>query len=284
MTFSIVAWDPDAPDGREWGVAVASKFLAAASVVSWARAGAGAIATQALANVTYGPIGLDLLAAGQPSAETIDRLTSQDDGRAHRQVGVVDRNGAAATYTGEECLHWAGGRVGTGYSCQGNILTGPKVVDAMAETFEGTSGDLAHRLSAALYAGDRAGGDSRGRQAAGLFVVRESGGYFGDTDVAIDLRVDDHVDPVPELHRLLGIHRLLFPAESALEFIDMTPAIGNEVRLLLGALGFEVGSGEGYDDETKAALFNYVGTENLEARWTDEPQIERGILESLRSQ
>ncbi len=207
MTFSIVAWDPTAPDGREWGVAVASKFLAAASVVSWARAGAGAVATQALANVTYGPAGLELLAGGRSATESIERLTSQDDERDHRQLGVIDSDGNAATFTGTECLHWAGGRTGVGYSCQGNILAGPNVIDSMAATFESTEGDLATRLMAALYAGDRAGGDSRGRQAAGLLVVREGGGYLGDTDVAIDLRVDDHADPVPELQRLLEFVR-----------------------------------------------------------------------------
>jgi len=282
MTFSIVAWDPDAIDGREWGVAVASKFLAAASVVSWAKAGAGAVATQALANVTYGPDGLDLLAGGITAAQTIERLTAQDDGRDHRQLGIIDSNGTTATYTGAECLHWAGGRTGSRYSCQGNILTGPDVIDAMAETFESSEGDLADRLLAALYAADRAGGDSRGRQAAGLYVVREGGGYLGDSDVAVDLRVDDHRDPVPELQRLLGIHRLLFPAESALEFIDVTPDIASELRRLLVARGIEIGAGEGYDTEVKAALFTYVGTENLEARWSEQAQIERGVLESLR--
>ena len=282
MTFSIVAWDPDASDGREWGVAVASKFLAAASVVSWARAGAGAVATQALANVTYGPAGLDLLAGGTTAAETIERLTEQDDGRDHRQLGIIDSNGTTATYTGAECLDWAGGRTGLGYSCQGNILTGPDVIGAVAETFESSDGDLADRLVAAIYAGDRAGGDSRGRQAAGLYVVREGGGYLGDSDVAVDLRVDDHTDPVPELQRLLGIHRLLFPAESALEFIDVTPDIASELRRLLVARGVEIGAGEGYDAGVKAALFTYVGTENLEARWSEEAQIERGVLESLR--
>lgn len=284
MTFSIVAWDPNAADGREWGVAVASKFLAAASVVSWARAGAGAVATQALANVTYGPDGLDLLASGVVASETIERLTTRDDGREHRQLGVVDATGNAATYTGAECLEWAGGRTGSGYSCQGNILTGADVVAAMADSFETSRGDLADRLMAALYAGDQAGGDSRGRQAAGLFVVREGGGYLGDTDVAIDLRVDDHRDPVPELQRLLRIHRLLFPTESALEFIDVTPELSAELRQLLSLQGFAVGAGEGYDADLKATLFGYVGTENLEARWTDESRIELGVLESLRGQ
>jgi uncharacterized Ntn-hydrolase superfamily protein len=282
MTFSIVAWDPTAPDGREWGVAVASKFLAAASVVSWARAGAGAVATQALANVTYGPAGLELLAGGRSATESIERLTSQDDERDHRQLGVIDSDGNAATFTGTECLHWAGGRTGAGYTCQGNILTGPDVIDSMAATFESTEGDLATRLMAALYAGDRAGGDSRGRQAAGLLVVREGGGYLGDTDVAIDLRVDDHADPVPELQRLLDVHRLIFPAESALEFVDVTPQLSAELRQLLAGRGFDIGAGSGYDEDMKTALFKYVGTENLEARWTDEAQIERGVLDSLR--
>ena len=207
MTFSIVAWDPEA---HEWGVAVASKFLAAGSVVPWARAGAGAVATQAFANITYGPRGLALL--GSKSAdEVVADLINADEEREHRQVGIVDGAGEAAAFTGSECFDWAGSRGGDGYTCQGNILTGPDVVETMAAAFEAASGDLAGRLQAALAAGDRAGGDRRGKQSAAMLIAREGGGYLGDSDIALDLRVDDHPEPVEELGRLLGIHRLLFP-------------------------------------------------------------------------
>ena len=282
MTFSIVAWDPDAPEGSEWGVAVASKFLAAGSVVPWARAGAGAVATQALANVTYGPRGLDLLESGTPANEVIDILTSADDGSEHRQVGVVDAAGRSATFTGAECLEWADGRTGDGYTCQGNILTGPEVVDAMVDAFESAAGDLSEKLVAALLAGDSAGGDSRGRQAAGIFIVRQGGGYLGDSDVAVDLRVDDHEDPVPELERLLSIHRLLFPRASELAFVDIDAAVAAELRSLLIRYGLDVSPGNGYDDSVKKALLDFVGTENLEARWTEDVAVERGVLHALR--
>jgi uncharacterized Ntn-hydrolase superfamily protein len=283
MTFSIVAWDPDAAEGAEWGVAVASKFLAAGSVVPWARAGAGAVATQALANVTYGPRGLELLEGGTPASEVVEVLTSADDGREHRQLAVVDAGGRAVTYTGSECLDWAGGLTGDGFACQGNILTGPEVLDAMVEAFKSVGGDLPNRLLAALLAGDRAGGDSRGRQAAGIFVVRQGGGYLGDSDVAVDLRVDDHEDPVPELQRLSAIHRLLFPRPSELTFVEINDSVTREVRFLLGDLGFDLGSGEGYDGVVKKALLDFVGTENLEARWTDDAAIEQGVLDMLRT-
>jgi uncharacterized Ntn-hydrolase superfamily protein len=283
MTFSIVAWDHDASGGAEWGVAVASKFLAAGSVVPWARAGAGAVATQALANVAYGPEGLTLLDSSMPAGGVIDALTTADESREHRQVGVVDCRGHAATFTGSECLDWAGGRTGPGYTCQGNILPGPEVLDAMVEAFESSESDLSTKLLDALLAGDRAGGDSRGRQSAGILVVREGGGYLGDSDVAVDLRVDDHTDPVPELQRLFAIHRRLFPSASELVFVDIDEVIVAEIRTALTGLGFDAGRGVVYDDTLKKALLDFVGTENLEARWTDEPAIEQSVLVMLRT-
>jgi uncharacterized Ntn-hydrolase superfamily protein len=283
MTFSVAAWNPNASGRAEWGVAVASKFLAAGSVVPWARAGAGAIATQALANVAYGPDGLKLLDRGIPAHEVIDTLTATDEGYDRRQVGVIDRSGLAATFTGSQCLDWAGGRTGPGFACQGNILAGPRVLDAMVEAFEASEADLATRLSDALLAGDRAGGDRRGRQSAGILVVREGGGYLGDSDVAVDLRVDDHTDPVPELQRLLSLHNLLFPEASELVFVDMDEAMVVEIRASLADLGYDAGLGVAYDDSLKKALFGFVGTENLEARWTDAPAVEKGVLDSLRT-
>src|ERR671914_978675 len=210
MTFSIVAWDPRAEPSAEWGVAVASKFLAVGSVVPWVGAGAGAIATQAYANLSYGREGLERLATGMSAADVVAALPEADEGRARRQVGVVDARGGAHNFTGEECFEWAGGKTGEGYCCQGNILTGPEVVDDMATAFEAASGDLATRLIEALAAGDAAGGDRRGRQSAALLIVREGGGYGGGIDKAVDLRVEDDPAPVGELRRLYGIHRLLF--------------------------------------------------------------------------
>lgn len=205
MTFSLAAHD-----GSAWGVAVASKFLAVGAAVPAAAYGVGAIATQAFANLAYRPDGLRMLGEGRSAHETLDALTATDPRRAQRQAGVVDREGRAATFTGERCTAWAGGRTGRGWAAQGNILTGPEVVDTLAAAFEGTSGALAVRLATALLAADRAGGDRRGRQSAALLVVSEQGGYGGGSDVLVDLRVDDSADPVPELMRLLDLHELYF--------------------------------------------------------------------------
>jgi uncharacterized Ntn-hydrolase superfamily protein len=281
MTFSIAAWDADATP-HEWGVAVASKFLAVGAAVPWAKAGAGAVATQALANLTYGPEGLELLQKGMPSNAVVRMLTGNDDQRQHRQVGVVDATGVAATFTGTECFDWAGGRTGDGYCCQGNILTGPDVVDDMCETFERAEGELAVRLLAALQAGDRAGGDRRGRQSAAILVVREGGGYGGGTDVSVDLRVDDHADPVPELFRLFDIQRLLFPRPEDLDFVPIDGAVADEMATLLERTGHSPGTTEGYDDRLKKALFEFVGTENLEERWSDEAKVDKKVLDFLR--
>ncbi|MDQ3941347.1 MAG: DUF1028 domain-containing protein, partial [Actinomycetota bacterium] len=182
------------------------------------------------------------------------------------------------------CFDWAGGRTGAGYCCQGNILAGPEVVDRMCDVFESAAGELAVRLLAALHAGDAAGGDRRGRQSAALLVVREGGGYGGGTDVAVDLRVDDHATPVAELARLFDIHRLLFPRPEDLDFIPVDAALADELRGLLEALGFRPGPpGAGYDAALRGALFEYVGTENLEERWSEEPQVEAGVLAYLRA-
>jgi uncharacterized Ntn-hydrolase superfamily protein len=279
VTFSIVAWD-DSCDPPEWGVAVASKFLAVGAAVPWAQAGAGAVATQVLANLAYGPDGLSLLAEGRSASDTVAALTGPDEDRQHRQLGVVDAEGRAATYTGDECLHWAGGRPGNGYCCQGNIWTGPDVVDRMCETFEATTGELAVRLLAALRAGDEAGGDSRGRQSAAIYIVREGGGYGGGIDRSVDLRVEDHGAPLDELERLFSLHRLYFPRPEDLDFIPLDDALRSEMTSLLTTAGYEV---EGGDSGLRDALYRYVGTENLEERWTEDDTIERGILEHLRS-
>jgi len=189
-------------------------------------------------------------------------------------LGVVDASGGAATFTGSECFDWAGGRAGPGYCCQGNILTGPDVVDAMATAFETTKGDLASRMLAAISAGDSAGGDRRGRQSAALLVVRTGGGYGGGTDKTVDLRIDDHERPVVELARLLELHRLYFPRPDELDFVPLDAGVKAELQPILTRLG--------YSGDFEQALFAYVGTENLEERWSDRGQVERAVLEHLR--
>jgi uncharacterized Ntn-hydrolase superfamily protein len=283
VTFSIVACDPDASSGPEWGVAVSSYFLAVGAVVPWAQAGVGAIATQAMASISFGPRGLELMSQGKDAGETLRMLTDADPDHDHRQVGTVDARGGASSFTGRECLAWAGAREGPGYSCQGNLLTGGDVVEAMADGFERASGELAERLVVALEAADEVGGDARGKQAAALLVVREGAGYLGDSDRAVDLRVDDHPEPVAELRRLFGLHALFFPRPEHLEFIPLDRRLAAELRRALDARGYDPGSGEGYDEGLKKALFNYVGTENLEQRWSDEAEIESRVLEHIRS-
>ena len=209
-TFSVVAADPRT---GEIGVAVQSRFLAVGAVVPWARAGVGAVATQALGNTTYGPEGLKLLAAGTAPDEALRQLTAQDERREVRQVGLVNAAGQAATYTGAECHAWAGGRTGPHYAVQGNILAGEAVVTAMAESFEKSAAsgkELGQRLIDALAAGQAAGGDKRGMQSAALLVVREGWGYAGLNDRYRDLRVDDHAAPIVELQRLYELHRRTF--------------------------------------------------------------------------
>ena len=206
-TFSIVAYDSTA---EEWGVAVESKFLAVGAVVPWAKAGVGAIATQAWGNTTYGPQGLALLQMGIPAQKVVEILTSQDQDRDQRQLGVVDAQGRAAAWTGDGCLSWAGHIVGQGFSVQGNILAGRQVVEKMAESFRSSRGTLGRRLIAALRAGQVAGGDKRGSQSAALLVVRKGGGYSGFNDRFIDLRVDDHPHPIEELERLYNLHEQTF--------------------------------------------------------------------------
>jgi uncharacterized Ntn-hydrolase superfamily protein len=280
MTFSIVARDPQT---GELGIAVQSKFLAVGAVVPWAKAGVGAIATQSWANTSYGPRGLELLASGLSAAETMARLTGEDDGRASRQVGIVGAGGAPATYTGDDCYPWAGGIAGEHHCCQGNILVGEETVLAMARTFEETQGYLCDRLLAALAAGQAAGGDSRGQQSAALLVVREGGGYSGFNDRFIDLRVDDAARPIDELQRILQLHKLyLFPPNAA-DILAIDQALAQEIQTLLTATGDYQGYISGtYDDITRDAFRKFSGRENLEERWFEDARIDRVVLNFLR--
>ena len=277
-TFSIAAFDPETDS---MGVAVQSKFLAVGSVVPWARAGVGAVATQAMANFNYGPRGLGLMAEGRTAEETVESLTNADEGRDHRQLGVVDARGRAASYTGSGCFDWAGGVTGEHYAAQGNILVGPETVDAMARAYEGTDGDLAARLLAALGAGQEAGGDSRGEQSAALLVVREGGGYGGDNDRVIDLRVDDHPHPIEELIRIRDLHTLYFGETVPEDVVAIDGDVREQVVASLRKLGYL--REDAPDDEALyGALTVFVGTENFEEREQARGYLDRAVLEFMR--
>ncbi|CAA9408980.1 MAG: FIG00672996: hypothetical protein [uncultured Rubrobacteraceae bacterium] len=279
-TFSIVAFDPETDS---LGVAVQSKFLAVGAVVPWARAGVGAVATQAMANYNYGPRGLDLMSEGKSAGETVEALTSADEGRDHRQVGVVDTRGGTATFTGSECFDWAGGVTGEHYAAQGNILVGRETVGAMARTYEEAEGDLAARLLAALDAGQEAGGDSRGRQSAALLVVREGGGYGGDNDRVIDLRVDDHPDPIEELMRIRDLHTLYFGETGPEDVVAIDGDVRDQVVSSLKDLGY-LAEDEPDDEALYRALAVFLGTENFEEREQARGYVDRAVLEFMRAQ
>jgi uncharacterized Ntn-hydrolase superfamily protein len=282
-TFSIVGCDLAT---GELGIAVASKFLAVGAVVPFAKAGVGAVATQSWANTSYGPRGLELLAAGDTPQQAIDALTGIDDAAQQRQVGIVDAAGRSATFTGTKCFPWAGGIAGPNFACQGNILVGEATVQAMAETFPRAQGSLVRRLLASLDAGQRAGGDSRGQQSAALLVVRENGGYGGFNDRMIDLRVDDAARPIAELARLLDLHELLFGKPRPEDLLPIDAALAMELQQLLARSGDYQGTTSGiYDAATFAALERYSGRENLEERLThdqDDARLDRKVLEYMR--
>lgn len=283
-TYSIVAYDKDT---QAWGVAVASKFLAAAAVVSWAQAESGAVATQALAKVGYGPDGLSMMRDGLSASETLERLLAGDPEYHQRQVGLVDKYGNVAAHTGTSCFAWAGHLTGDTYTCQGNILTGQETLDAMAETFENTGGELADRLVAALLAGDTAGGDSRGKQSAGVLVVKPHGGYGGDNDRYLDLRVDDDIEPVKRLHSMLELHHLYFGKPRPEDLLPVDKSIALELQTLLARRGHYQGVVDGnWNQISQEAFWAFCGIENLEERWSLDNQpdyIDRVVLEFVRS-
>jgi uncharacterized Ntn-hydrolase superfamily protein len=267
-TFSLVGCDLDR---GEWGVAVASKFLAVGSVVPWAEPQAGAVATQAYANPRYGPDGVALLRQGLSADEVVRRLTEADDGRDERQLGIVDAAGRGATFTGPQCNDWAGGRAGPGYAAQGNILVSGETVDALGDTFEASAGPLAGRLLEGLAAGEAAGGDSRGRQSAALLVVQRDGGYAGLSDILVDLRVDDHPEPVEELRRLFGLHDQLFGTTPRRRWLKVDDELRAEIGERLAALGYE-------------RLEDWAGVANLEERVDGDTEIDPVVLAELRRQ
>jgi uncharacterized Ntn-hydrolase superfamily protein len=271
-TYSIAACDLEA---RQWGVAVQSKFLAVGSVVPWAEPGVGAVATQAYANPRFGPDGLSLLRQGLAADEVVERLVAADDGRDERQLGVVDARGRSASWTGSECLDWAGHRNGSCHAAQGNILVGAETVDALAETFAETSGlPLAERLLRCLAAAQEAGGDRRGQQSASLLVVERDGGYAGLSDAVVDLRVDDHERPIDELRRIYATHQRLFGATARKAWVEVDAALAAELAERLERLG--------YEGELAGALDRWAGVENLEERVDGAEAIDPVVLEALR--
>jgi uncharacterized Ntn-hydrolase superfamily protein len=273
-TYSIAACDVAA---GQWGVAVQSKFLAVGSVVPWAEPHVGAIATQAYANPRYGPDGLALLRGGLSADEVVERLTDADDGRDHRQLGVVDGHGGSATYSGSACMDWAGGIAGAGFAAQGNILVGAETVAALASTFADTEGSpLARRLIDCLAAAQAAGGDRRGQQSAAVLVVERDGGYAGLSDVLVDLRVDDHAEPIAELARIYEIHLRLFGGTPRSEWIEVGDQLRTELEGRLAGLGYS-----GTLDEMFAA---WAGTENLEERVDGVERIDPVVLAELRGE
>jgi len=266
-TYSIVACDLEA---SQWGVAVQSKFLAVGSVVPWAEPEVGAVATQAYANASYGPNGIALLRDGLSASEVVERLTSEDDGRDERQLGVVDAKGGSASWTGPECLDWAGDRTGPCYAAQGNILVGEETVTALARTFEETTHlSLVQRLLECLAAAQAAGGDRRGQQSASVLVVQRNGGYAGLSDILVDLRVDDHERPIQELRRIYKLHQRLFEVSPREDWLPLEGELRVEVNERLGRLGHET-------------LDEWASVENLEERVDGENSIDPVVLDALR--
>ena len=279
MTFSIVGADPETGD---WGVAVASKFPCVGAVVPYARAGVGAIATQAWGNTSFGPDGLDLMASGMPAGDALDKVLAADEGREDRQVAFVDASGRAVTFTGERCMEWAGGIAGERFAAQGNILVGEQVIADMATAFTATGGDLCDRLLAALVAGDAAGGDRRGRQSAALLVVREGGGYEGRNDRYIDCRVDDHSRATDELVRLFEVWDETMLVRND-PLLPSTPELVLDLQRRLRKLGTYGGEDTGsFDVATREALADWAGANNLEGRLRDDDDISQMLVREIQ--
>lgn len=279
-TFSIVGYDPK---NREWGVAVQSKFLGVGALVPWAKAGAGAIATQSWCNTSYGPKGLELLEKGLSAEAVMQELLKDDEGREYRQVGIVDSNGGSATFSGKSCFDWAGGIKGENFACQGNILVNKETVQALADTFNNAKGDLADRLVAALDAAQSAGGDSRGKQSAALLVVKEKGGYGGFNDRYVDLRVDDHPEPIKELARLLKLYKLYFYKTKEGNIVKLEGQTLQDIKQMLQKTGYYEGEiNDIYDESFKEWLKKFYLTENFDERIREDQYIDKEVLEYLR--
>ena len=279
-TFSIVAYDATL---EAWGIAVASKFQAVGAVVPWAQAGAGAVATQSYANTAYGPMGLECMSEGLSAQDVLVKLLAEDEERELRQVGIVDARGSSATFTGADCHEWAGGKTGDNYCVQGNLLAGPAVIEQMAEAFETSEKALPERLLDALFAGDQAGGDRRGKQSAAIYVVKSEGGYAGFNDHWIDYRVDDHGDPIPRLMEIFALHSLYFGESAADEKIEINGAVCKALQRMMQDQGYNIEGITGeYDAETKSELRRFIGNENFEERTDfDHGTIDQPVYEYL---
>jgi len=284
MTFSIVAFDPKTGD---LGVAVQSKFPCVGSIVPWAKSNVGAVATQANINTTFGPRGLKLLEEGFSSSEVLSKLLEDDDLREQRQVGIIDAKGNAVAFTGKDCFYWAGHVVGENFSCQGNILVSEETVKSMAEAFQETNGDLADKLLAVLSAADEEGrGDVRGKQSAALLIVREKGGFGGFTDVMVDLRVDDHKEPIKELIRIFEmIDMIMLEREDPSNIMKIEGDVSLNIKRVLIELGYidkdpsEIL--EKWEKTDTKAFENWVGINNFENKWKNDGTIWKSIYDYL---
>ncbi len=278
-TFSIVARDPET---GELGVAVQSKFLAVGSAVGWAKAGAGAIATQAMANLDFGELGLIILNKGYSATQTMEALKALDPQIEDRQFGIVDKNGNAATFTGQNCFDYAGGITEENLACQGNILVSQATVQALADTFKSTKGSLARRLVSALDAAQDAGGDRRGRQSASLLVVKEGGSYGGFNDKYIDLRVDDDPEPIKKLKHLLSLHEMYFNRPMPEEIVEVEVDLASRIQTALKKLNYYQGEISGkFDEKTVSAYNDFCGWENYEERIIDDKHVDKMVVEAL---
>nr|WP_147662738.1 DUF1028 domain-containing protein [Candidatus Prometheoarchaeum syntrophicum]QEE15840.1 Putative peptidoglycan binding domain protein [Candidatus Prometheoarchaeum syntrophicum] len=284
MTFSIVAFDPKTGD---LGVAVQSKFPCVGSVVPWAKANVGAIATQAFVNTTYGPMGLKLLEEGYSASEVLSKLLKDDDLREQRQVGIIDAKGNAVAFTGKECFYWAGQVVGENFSCQGNILVSDETVKSMAEAFKETEGDLADKLLAVLSAADEEGrGDVRGKQSANLLIVREKGGYGGYTDIMVDIRVDDHKEPIKELKRIFNIYdMIMLEREDPMNLIKIEGDVSLNIKRVLIELGYLEKDpnkiSELWEEIDRKAFENWIGINNYENKWKTDGTVWKSVYNYL---
>jgi uncharacterized Ntn-hydrolase superfamily protein len=278
-TFSIVARDPVT---KELGIAVQSKFLAVGAVVPWAKANVGAIATQAMANLDYGEIGLKLLEKGYTASQVLESLLALDEKNEGRQVGIVDAEGNSAAYTGPDCFDWAGHISKENFTCQGNILIGEDTVKAMAETFEKSKGKLSDRLLEALDMAQNAGGDKRGRQSAALLVVKENGSYGGYNDRMIDLRVDDNPKPIKKLKELLYLQRLYFEKPEEKDRLEVDNELGKTIQRTLKKIGYYDGEINGnFDEATKKAYFNFTSVENFEERRLEGNKVDKKVIDFM---
>jgi uncharacterized Ntn-hydrolase superfamily protein len=291
-TFSIAGFDPQTGD---LGVAVQSKFPNVRAVVPWAGAGVGAVATQALANASYGPKGLELMRNGATAEEALKILIENDSLRDERQSGVVDAKGNSATWTGKNTFDWAGGNAGGNwagrgeivkgrfFTAQGNILVGKETIEAMARTFQETKGSLADKLVAALVAGGKAGGDRRGEQSAALLVVRKGAGYQGALDNFIDISIYDHPLPLQELERLYKMHKLYFFRTEPKNLVKIDEHLCRELQQIMKGRGFYKNDITGiFDEGTKKNLQDFMYWENYDERVRNDNQIDNEVLQDIR--